>query len=93
MERQRPLFSLVEGPLGALRPDLDEAERERFARTMFSAVHGVVILGLDEKLMPLPMPALREQVKQIVAALGTGLAAESAQGRRHPASLEPKAPA
>ena len=74
MERQRPLFSLVEGPLGALRPDLDAAERERFARTMFSAVHGVVSLGLDEKLMPLPMPVLKDQVKQIVTALGTGLA-------------------
>ena len=73
VERQRPLFLLVEKPLGALRPDFGEAERERFARTMFSAVHGVVILGLDEKLMPLPMPELREQVKQIVAALGAGL--------------------
>jgi AcrR family transcriptional regulator len=76
VERQRPLFLLVEEPLGALRPDLDAAERERFARTMFSAVHGVVILGLDEKLMPLPMPALRDQVIQIVAALGAGLAGQ-----------------
>ena len=41
---------------------------------MFSAVHGVVSLGLDEKLMPLPMPVLKDQVKQIVGALGAGLA-------------------
>jgi AcrR family transcriptional regulator len=81
VERQRPLFLLVEEPLGALRPDLAAPERERFARTMFSAVHGVVILGLDEKLMPLPMPALREQVKQIVAALGIGLVRSALQGQ------------
>jgi hypothetical protein len=39
---------------------------------MFSAVHGLVALGLEEKLQFLPPKTLREQVTTIVEALGHG---------------------
>ena len=72
---QDRMFGLVEGPLAALRPDLGESERRLFARTMFSAVHGIVSLGLDEKLMSLPVAVIADQVRSFVAALANGLAA------------------
>jgi hypothetical protein len=45
------------------------------ARSLFSAVHGVVLLGLEEKLQRIPLPILREQLTLVVGALGRGLAA------------------
>jgi len=42
---------------------------------MFSAVHGIVSLGLDEKLMSLPVAVIADQVRSFVAALANGLAA------------------
>lgn len=70
---QRRMFSLVERPLAALRPDLDDDERMLFARTMFSAVHGIVVFGLDEKLISIPVAVLGEQVRMFVTTLADGL--------------------
>src|SRR5688500_16162315 len=50
VSEQGRLFDFVAGPLRALRPDLGPEERALLARSLFSAVHGVVVLGLEEKL-------------------------------------------
>jgi AcrR family transcriptional regulator len=42
------LFTLIAGPLGQVMPTLSGPERDRMARTLFSAVHGIVALGLDQ---------------------------------------------
>jgi AcrR family transcriptional regulator len=70
---QARLFSLVEGPLRDIRPDLPPEKLMLFARTMFSGVHGIVSLGLDAKLMALPVDVLRRQVGEFVRVLGRGL--------------------
>jgi len=72
--RQAAAFSHVEQPLAALRPDLPGAQRSLLARTLFSAVHGVVALGLDEKVAAMPIPVLRAQLRVIVEAMARGLA-------------------
>lgn len=71
---QRRMFMMVEKPLGVLRPDLSGEQRILFACTIFSAVHGVVSLGLDEKLTSLSVAALSQQVRAFVESLGKGLA-------------------
>lgn len=68
------LFALVERPIAELQPDTPAARRNLLARSLFSAAHGVVALGLEEKLQTIPLPSLREQVTTIVTALGYGLA-------------------
>ncbi len=68
------LFEYVERPIEELQPDLAPARRALLARSLFSAAHGLVALGLEEKLQFIPLPALREQVTTIVTALGLGLA-------------------
>jgi AcrR family transcriptional regulator len=70
---QVPLFMLVEEPLRKIRPDLDASKRALLARNVFAAVHGVVVFGLDEKLAAMPAPVLRDQLRQVVTALGSGL--------------------
>jgi hypothetical protein len=71
---QRRLFGYVEAPLRALQPSASDQRLALLARSLFSAVHGVVELGLDEKLQPLPVDILREQVAVVAAAIGRGVA-------------------
>ncbi|MGY2048187.1 TetR/AcrR family transcriptional regulator [Methylobacterium sp. JK268] len=73
LREQVRLFQHIEAPLAVLRPDLDEAARALLARSLFSATHGMVSLGLDEKLMTLSEPVLRAQVETVVSAIGRGL--------------------
>ena len=77
VERQGAAFSHIEPPLAALLPGLPEEERGRLARSLFSAVHGMVALGLDEKLAALPVEGLRGQLRIVVEAVARGLAARS----------------
>jgi AcrR family transcriptional regulator len=72
-EQQR-LFRLVEEPLRALQPSVSSKRRELLARSLFSAVHGLVVLGLEEKLQAIPLSVLREQMTFIVTTLGRGMA-------------------
>ena len=67
------LFAYVEGPVAVLAPKADATRRALLARSLFSALHGMVTLGLEEKLHRLPLPTLREQVTTVVTALGHGL--------------------
>jgi AcrR family transcriptional regulator len=68
------LFGYVEAPVAELQPDAPPARRALLARSLFSAAHGLVALGLEEKLQFIPLPSLRDQVTTIVTALGYGLA-------------------
>ena len=72
VEQQQVLFQQVEGPMASLMPGLDHDRRRILARTLFSAVHGVVALGLEEKLVSLPLLDLREQVAGVVRAVASG---------------------
>lgn len=67
------LFSYVEEPLRVIRPDLGDAERKLLARSLFSAAHGMVTLGLEEKLAPVGATELRAQVSSVVRAAAIGL--------------------
>ena len=78
--RQLAAFSFIESPLAALRPDLAEGGRVILARTLFSAVHGMVDLGLDEKVASLTVEELRAQVRLVVSAIAAGLAPRRVEG-------------
>jgi AcrR family transcriptional regulator len=77
LSEQGRLFRYIEEPLRALCPGLGEEERSLLARSLFSATHGMVALGLDEKLMTLPPAVLRREIQRVVRATGEGLAAKS----------------
>jgi AcrR family transcriptional regulator len=63
----------IERPLATIAPAASPTARRLFARTLFSAVHGVVALGLDEKLGPLPAAQLAWQVRTLVEAAAAGM--------------------
>ena len=74
VQQQHALFAQVERPLLMLLPELDTDARRILARTLFSAVHGVVALGLEEKLVSLPLSDLRNQLAATVRAIAAGRA-------------------
>jgi AcrR family transcriptional regulator len=77
LSEQLRLFGYVEAPLKVLLPDAAAERRAMIARSLVSAVHGIVVLGLEEKLQLIPLPVLREQVTLLVGAMGRGLLGET----------------
>ena len=76
---QMELFRHIYTPLAALLPDRSPAELGVTARSLFSAVHGMVALGLEQKLVAVPIAALRSEIRSIVTAMVHGLSATTAQ--------------
>ncbi len=67
------LFGLLEAPLAKLVPKEEPALRRLRARTLFSAVHGVAVLGLEEKFAPTPESTLEAQLADFVDIVSHGL--------------------
>jgi AcrR family transcriptional regulator len=70
---QERLFAYVERPIAELAPNAAASDHSLLARSLFSAVHGLVALGLEEKLQFVPLPVLRQQITIVVEAIGRGL--------------------
>ena len=84
MEENRPVpddflnevntvFARIAAPLAQLLNGSPDDELAVIARTMFSAFHGIVAMGLEERIVAVPLPRLREQVALFVDAFLTGL--------------------
>jgi len=72
---QMQLFHHIYQPLAALFPKRSPEELGITARSLFSAVHGMVALGLEQKLVAVPLPALRREIADLVRAMIDGLIA------------------
>lgn len=60
LEELGKLFALIAGPLRALHPEADEAYIDKLTRTLFSSVHGIVLLGLEKRISGVPLEAMEE---------------------------------
>jgi AcrR family transcriptional regulator len=78
VSEQMDLFRHIYRPLVALFPARSPQELSVTARSLFSAVHGMVALGLEHKLIAVPIEALRSEVATIVRAMVGGLTVKSA---------------
>nr|GAJ32883.1 hypothetical protein BDOA9_0120780 [Bradyrhizobium sp. DOA9] len=76
---QMQLFRHIYQPLAALLPGRSPEQLGITARSLFSAVHGMVALGLEQKLVAVPLPALRKEIAGLVRAMIDGLAARDAK--------------
>jgi len=66
-------FALMHDPLVRLIPKADPEEIALQARMMFSAVHGIISLGLEERMVAVPPEKLRQQLAQFVDTYLAGL--------------------
>jgi AcrR family transcriptional regulator len=74
ISEQMDLFRHIYRPLAVLFPERTPDELGVTARSLFSAVHGMVLLGLEQKLIAVPIEALRREIATIVKAIVEGLA-------------------
>ncbi len=72
---QMQLFRHIHKPLATLLPKRSPEQLGITARSLFSAVHGMVALGLEQKLVAVPLPALRKEIADLVRAMINGLIA------------------
>lgn len=66
-------FALMHQPLVRLLPDADDVKIALLSRTLFSAVHGIISLGLEERMVAVPPQMLRQQVDQFIDVHLAGL--------------------
>jgi AcrR family transcriptional regulator len=74
VDEQMNLFRHIYRPLAALFPQRTPTELGVTARSLFSAAHGMVLLGLEQKLIAVPVIELRKEIAVIVGAMVDGLA-------------------
>jgi AcrR family transcriptional regulator len=66
-------FALMHDPLVRLMPDRDSTQIAFQARMMFSAVHGIISLGLEERMVAVPPEQLRQQLAEFLDTYLAGL--------------------
>lgn len=66
-------FARIAAPLSSILKDVAQDDTAVIARTMFSAFHGIVTMGIEERIVAVPLPRLREQVQLFVDAFLSGL--------------------
>jgi AcrR family transcriptional regulator len=74
---QMHLFRHIHQPLAVLFPQRPAQDISVTARSLFSAVHGMVALGLEQKLIAVPLSALRKEIATMVQAMVAGLVANA----------------
>jgi len=72
IERLRP-FHLIEELLTPLCPHMQAQERHIFAQTLFSSVHGIVLLALDAHDVGVPQTQIDEQLRLYLQLLCHGI--------------------
>ncbi|WP_089175701.1 TetR-like C-terminal domain-containing protein [Bosea sp. AS-1] len=79
VSEQMQLFRHIAVPLSELLPNAGGDRLTLLTRTLFSAVHGVLVLGLDEKLIAVPVAALEQQIDMLVRLVCAGLGSEESR--------------
>jgi AcrR family transcriptional regulator len=64
------MFALIEGPILALFPALPVADQNLMVRALFSAVHGIVLLGLQGPDQPGPPTDVARMVSLVLGEVG-----------------------
>ncbi|WP_299651535.1 TetR/AcrR family transcriptional regulator [uncultured Tateyamaria sp.] len=65
LEELARLFSHINGPVQECFPDMDQNEVDLLTRALFSSVHGIVLLGLENRISAVP----RDQIRNMIALI------------------------
>ncbi|WP_415922181.1 TetR/AcrR family transcriptional regulator [Tateyamaria sp. SN6-1] len=65
MEELGRLFSYIDGPVEECFPEMDSTEVSLMTRALFSSVHGIVLLGLENRISGVP----RDQIRNMIALM------------------------
>jgi len=64
------LFAYISGPLAEIFPDRDADGIDLMTRTLFSSIHGIVLLGLERRISGVPYERIEEMIAQLLSQIG-----------------------
>ncbi|RZW12474.1 MAG: TetR/AcrR family transcriptional regulator [Rhodobacteraceae bacterium] len=65
------LFSIISSPIAELKPDASAAEVDLMTRTLFSSVHGIVLLGLERRISGVPRERMEDMIEYLLQSVTT----------------------
>ncbi|MGL5009556.1 MAG: TetR/AcrR family transcriptional regulator [Paracoccaceae bacterium] len=65
------LFAHIEGPIATLFPHLARPQLDLMVRAQFSAVHGIVLLGLNNRTPGAPLTDIEAMITMVMQEIGT----------------------
>jgi AcrR family transcriptional regulator len=73
LQENAVLIEQIVKPLAKLRPSLAQRELLVRARTLFSAVHGIVTISIENRFVGIPPADLKAELERFVDVLVTGI--------------------
>lgn len=64
------LFAHIHGPLARLYPERSKSEVDLLGRALFSAIHGIVLLGLERRISGVPPEDIHKMITVILREFG-----------------------
>ncbi len=64
------LFALIAEPLAEIHPGKSHDELDLTVRALFSAVHGIVLLGLEKRISAVPLPRIEAMIAELLGSMG-----------------------
>lgn len=64
------LFAHIAIPLAEIFPEKNADELDLMTRTLFSSVHGIVLLGLERRISGVPFERIEEMIAQLLNQVG-----------------------
>ncbi len=64
------LFAYIAQPVGELVPEASAQELDLMVRTLFSSVHGIVWLGLENRISAVPQAELEQMIELLLVQIG-----------------------
>jgi hypothetical protein len=73
IEEQMRLFEHASAPLRLLMKEASNSEVLMMSRTLFAAVHGIVLFGVEQKMISVPPASLELSIEKFVRLSCAGL--------------------
>ena len=65
------LFAHIARPLAEIFPGLSDKELDLMTRALFSSVHGIVLLGLENRISGVPRENIKTMIAQVLCQIGS----------------------
>jgi len=70
LQALRTLFSHIARPVAELFPDYNHEQLDLMVRALFSSVHGIVLLGLEQRISAVPLAKVEQMIAQVLSQVG-----------------------
>lgn len=70
LEALSGLFALIAGPMREIYPEKSDVDLDLMVRAMFSAIHGIVLLGLERRISAVPYEEIDQMIAVVLGEIG-----------------------